>query len=156
MMDDWLMKTRVLQRQSYGKDPALLEGQERVEYVRIMLLALVDEAMEALHEISWKPWAKVEYFNRDAFIGELVDAGHFLANCAVAAGCTDEEWAQRYDAKHKKNAQRQVEGYTGVKEKCPGCGRAYDDAAVPCESKVEEDAEGKGRSAWCIEKGILL
>lgn len=125
-MDDWLSRTRELQTASYGIDPSTLEGEERIAYVRTMLLALVDETMEALHEISWKPWAKSEFFNRNEFIGELVDAQHFIANCAVAAGCTDEEWTARYRAKMDVNARRQATGYTGL-EKCARCKRAFDD-----------------------------
>jgi len=128
----WLESTDALQKSAYGKDIAGLSEEERVEYVRIMLLALVDETMEALHEISWKPWAKAKYFNRDAFIGELVDASHFIANCAIAAGCTDEEWEARYRGKQAKNALRQQQGYDGVSTKCASCGRGLDDIGVAC------------------------
>lgn len=122
-MNEWLMRTQVLQREAFGVDPSKLVGKEREEYIRWNVIALMDELSEALHEVSWKPWASAEFFNRDQFIGELVDAAHFLGNLAVVAGCTDAEWATRYSAKQQKNRDRQRDGYDGVSGKCPGCKR---------------------------------
>lgn len=151
-MQDWLSSTRALQISAYGRDPMALEGEERVEYVKTMLLALIAESVEALEETSWKPWAKSEFFNRDAFIGELVDIGHFLANCLTAAGCTDEEWAERYHDKQKKNAQRQEDGYDGVSTKCPRCRKALDDAATGCGQETFYLGDGSALEFCATEK----
>lgn len=126
---EWLMRTRILQRMSFGADPAQLTGEDRVEYVRWNMLAAHDELSEALAEISWKPWASAEYFNRDEFIGELVDVLHFVGNMLVAAKCTDTELNERYLAKMAKNRKRMEEGYTGT-NKCDRCKRALDDVGA--------------------------
>ncbi len=132
--EDWLMTTQVLQRQSFGKDPATLEGADLAEYVRWNTLAANDELMEALHEVDWKPWTVTEdgFRNRDAFVGELVDVLHFVANMLVAAKCSDAELTERYRAKQQKNRDRMASKTYDGKNKCPGCGRAYDDLAVWC------------------------
>lgn len=132
MAFQWLKETRKLQTRSFGVDPTELRGDALADFVIWNHTALIDELSEALAEIRWKPWvAERGELDRDAFIGELVDAAHFLANMAVAAGCTDSEWRRRYRRKRRLNAKRQREGYDG-RNKCQGCGRALDDPAVRC------------------------
>lgn len=135
MFDEWLLSTQILQRQSFGVDPATLEGAELAEYIRWNQLAAIDELMEALHEVDWKPWTVTEdgFRNRDAFVGELVDVLHFVANMLVAAKCSDEELTDRYAEKQDKNRARMAsKTYDGIKDKCTWCGRAYDDPSTPC------------------------
>lgn len=127
--DEWLMRTRVLQRESFGVDPAKLEGSAREEYVRWNVLAAEDELHEALGEISWKPWASSEFFNREQFVGELVDVLHFIANLLVMSGVDGPELTSRYSSKQVKNRDRQRDGYDGKTGKCPSCRR--DLAEVP-------------------------
>lgn len=105
------MRTRVLQRQSFGVDPAELTGRERGEYHLWNAYAAVDEISEISGEISWKPWKDGDKFNRDEYIGECVDALHFLGNLLVLAGCSDEELNRRYAEKQVENARRQRDGY---------------------------------------------
>lgn len=141
MFDEWLLSTRVLQRQSFGRDPALLEGAPLADYVRWNTLAAHAELTEALDEVDWKPWTVTEdgFRNRDAFVGELVDVLHFVANMLVAARCTDAELTERYEAKQQKNRDRMAsKSYTGLNNKCPQCYRAYDDNATECH-KVAAD-----------------
>jgi hypothetical protein len=117
MFDGWLESTRILQTHSYGADPAKLVGEAQVEYVRWNMLALIKELMESLDECSWKPWSVSEkgLKNRDAFVDELVDVAHFLANLLVAANCSDEEFHQRYTIKQQVNRERMASGtYQGV------------------------------------------
>lgn len=121
-----------LQKRITGKDPRDLTGAERVEYIRVMTIALEDEMHEALGEVSWKPWAKAEYFNRDAFVSELIDAMHFLVNLFLVAGADELEVAMLYALKSAKNHKRQDDGYDGVSTKCPICRRALDDEFVAC------------------------
>lgn len=134
MFNEWLMSTRVLQRQSFGTDPAALAGKELAEYIRWNELAAVDELMEALHEVDWKPWTVTDdgFRNRDAFVGELVDVLHFVANMLAAAKCTDEELSKRYEAKQQKNRERMASKSYDGKNKCPACQRAYDDESTKC------------------------
>jgi hypothetical protein len=129
--DDWLMRTRVLQRESFGVDPHTLTGKEREDYVRWNVLAAEDELHEALGEISWKPWASKEFFNREQFVGELVDVMHFVGNLLAVAQVTGPELTTRYSAKQQKNRDRQREGYDGVSGKCSGCKRDLSELPQP-------------------------
>lgn len=107
----WLAETEKLQREAYGQDPGELMGPELADFIIWNHTALVKEAGEALDEVAWKPWASSGYrgrMNRERYLDELVDVGHFLGNLAVAARCTDEEWEQRYITKMSLNRQRQA------------------------------------------------
>lgn len=108
-------------------DPRNLTGDARADFIRSNAYALEDEVHEATAECSWKPWAKADFVNRDAFINEMVDAWHFFMNMmlAVSPGHTPEQLAEeffgKYVAKNQVNAQRQDDQYTGIK--CPQCHR---------------------------------
>ena len=110
-----------MQINSFGANPAELVGEERKRFVTAMALAINTEVAEAMQEIAWKPWAKTDHFNRDAFIEELVDMWHFLMNLALVADCTAGEFFDVYMAKVDVNKRRQLDGYTGLgKEKASG------------------------------------
>lgn len=122
-----------LQRNAYGAHPAdMPTTKDKTQFVKDMVLALEDELHEALFEVSWKPWAKGEHFRKEAFRSELIDAWHFFMNLCLVADMTPEMLYQEYMKKHKKNAQRQAEGYDAQSTKCPKCTRAYDDEFVNC------------------------
>lgn len=114
-----LAKQRALQINSFGVDPADLEGEELAAFVMWNMVALQDEIHEALHEVpGWKPWSTKETpmmslptVERDMYLAELVDADHFLKNLFLVAGCTDGEREELYDKKCQINADRQAEGY---------------------------------------------
>lgn len=107
-------------------DPAVL-----MEQIRNNLLSLVAESIEALEETGWKPWASSNHINRAAFASEIVDIWHFFMNLMILGGVTADDLYEGYLKKHKKNRQRQLNGYDGL-NKCPSCKRAYDDDAVEC------------------------
>ena len=132
MLEDIFKRQRELQTKSFGVDPSLMSDVERARYIIDMNLALQDELHEALAEVGWKPWAKSRHFNRDAYVGELVDALHFLVNLFLVADCDANEVASKYQEKANRNARRQASGYDGVSGKCYVCGRALDDPAVLC------------------------
>lgn len=121
-----------LQKQSFGNDPMALTDDEAVEWIRWNVLALEDELHEALGEVGWKPWATSRHVNREAYIGELVDAFHFFMNLMLVVDCSAEELATGYFKKRGLNAKRQAEGYDGIMGKCATCKRALDDPAVSC------------------------
>lgn len=109
-MADWLARTRRLQVEHFGGDPARLEGEEWIAFVRNMVLGLIVEATEALNEVqAWKWWRGAALYDRAAFVEELVDVAHFLGALAVAADVTDAEWATAYAAKHEIVKQRALE-----------------------------------------------
>lgn len=135
------LQQRELQIKAYGKDPATLQGEERIQFFKEMKLALQDELHEALNEMGWKPWAKSKHFNEEAVQGEIVDAWHFFMNLCLVANMSPELLWAKYMAKRQKNIERQLAGYTGVDEKCPVCKRALDDDAVECVKN--------GPNVWC-------
>lgn len=151
----WLESTLDLQKKSFGYDFPMTGG-ELGDFIRTNVTALIAELGEALKEIGWKPWSVGQgYLNREAFLGELVDAGHFLANLLVAVGITDEEWEAAYQRKQQVNRDRQAAGYDTRAEKCPACGRAYDDSGVRCRRargmvKAPEDV-----MPYCEDYGYL-
>lgn len=104
-----------LQRERF-RDPSRLNREEAIEFIRWNVLALQDELHEALQEVGWKPWASSCHINRDEFIGELVDAIHFLVNLFLVVGATADEVAERYAKKNHKNHLRQERGYTGLEK----------------------------------------
>lgn len=106
---------RRLQQQRF-RDPARLNREEAIEFIRWNVLALTDELHEALLEVGWKPWASTRHINREEYVGELVDAFHFLINLCLVVGAEAEEIFERYLTKNEKNHRRQVEGYTGEKD----------------------------------------
>lgn len=149
-----LYAQRDLQHRSYGHEPGKMEPAELMAYVRDNALALADEIHEALNETGWKPWATSNHMHVTAYLGELIDAWHFLMNLMLATGIAPSVLADRvyegYMMKQARNAKRQADGYDGVAGKCPGCGRALDDAAVLC-------TQDPGRTGvWCAEKSKLI
>jgi hypothetical protein len=116
-----------------GRTPYdISDPKERQQFIMDMVYATEDELHEATDEVSWKPWASSEFFHRDAFVGELFDAWHFILNLLMVAQVTPEEFFQKYMEKNEINLARHAEGkYTGL-EKCPECRRALDDPAVKC------------------------
>lgn len=112
-------------------EPGALTGSTKMQYIRDMVLAATDELHEALGETGWKPWASSNHVNRNAYVGELVDAWHFFMNLLLIENISWEEFSIRYAEKHGINQQRQVDGYTGL-NKCISCGRALDDEFTEC------------------------
>lgn len=149
MKDQW-----ALQVQSYKKDPTALSDEERAEFIRWNVLALEDELHEALAEVGWKPWATSRHLNREAFKGEMVDAFHFLMNLLLAADISAEEFLEGYQAKRRKNAKRQSDGYDGVSTKCPGCNRALDDDATKC-AVVEDNIASAAEHVKHVVVGVV-
>ena len=136
--DEWLESTRQLQLSSYGvslpfePDDDGSYTEQEIEWLRWNVLAATDELHEMLNEVGWKPWATSRHLNREAYVGELVDVLHFVANMLSMVGVSGTELTRRYKEKQERNAARQRDGYTGVQEKCPNCGRGLDDPGVTC------------------------
>lgn len=135
MYDEWLTTQGVYQRQTFGHNFAKMPTNEILTYVDEMLKAAAIEILsEAYNEFSWKSWAKNQFLNRDALVGEVIDAEFFLANVLVALGVSDEEHTTKYRRKMEINTARQERGYdtSAAGEKCPSCKRGLDDTAVTC------------------------
>lgn len=154
--DDMLAKMfarqHYLQTEVYGYDYEAMTDEERVTFIKDMVLATEDELHEALDEVGWKPWATSRHVNREAYVGELVDALHFILNLCLVVEVEPEELFTRYMAKSEVNAARQRDGYDGVSTKCPMCKRAYDDEAVKCEA--DASASGMPGDSYCERFGF--
>jgi hypothetical protein len=114
-----------------NRDPSkITDPEERAQFIKDMVLALEDELHEALGEVGWKPWAESRHVNRDAYMGELIDAFHFFMNLMLVVDMTADELFLGYMEKRQRNKARWAAegGYTGL-DKCPGCKRAIDDIA---------------------------
>jgi len=144
MFDNWLATTRELQTKSFGQDPATLEGDAKADFITWNLAAVVVELGEMMNEFpGHKNWVLDRtIINREEFIGEAVDALHFLGNILATVGCTDEELSIRYLQKVEKNRARMASGaYDGVTDKCPTCKR-----------ELILEVDGK---KWCSEHGYV-
>jgi hypothetical protein len=129
--EEWIASTAMLQTIGFGKDPADIPmGDEWKDFVRWNTMAAVAELGEFLDEVPWKPWASNLELNRDAAIGELVDAMHFIGNILQLLMVTGPELTAAYKNKQLKNLRRQVVGYDGKKEKCGYCHRELDGSDV--------------------------
>ena len=145
LFGSWVEKTKYGQEEFDGQQFEDIRHEQLVEWVRINILAAEDELHEALGEISWKPWASSQYFNREAYLGEIVDVLHFVGNLLAGAGISDRELNAAYLAKMERNRQRQRDGYTGL-DKCAGCKRAVDDIEAHGGKMVQGDGLGL---QWC-------
>jgi dimeric dUTPase (all-alpha-NTP-PPase superfamily) len=101
-----------LQANHFNIIPWALIDEHRADFIRSMILALEDELHEALNETGWKPWASDRFINVNPYLGELVDAFHFLMNLILVVDPTGEKFERMYLEKVEVNKQRQAAGYT--------------------------------------------
>jgi hypothetical protein len=134
-LDQMFARQLDAQESTHGYHFESMSDEEKLDYIRFNVLAVEDELHEALGETGWKPWATSNHINREAYIGELVDAFHFLMNLGLVVDLTADEFFARYLAKRQRNDERQAEGYDGVSGKCRLCGRGLDDPGVICTAK---------------------
>lgn len=122
---------RDLQVQAYGRDPGQMDTDEKIQFIKDMVLALTDELHELLAETDWKPWTQGDRkINYDGAKKELVDCWHFFQNIQIALGMSTDELYKSYVKKRQVNADRQANGYDGRTTKCPGCRRALEDVSL--------------------------
>lgn len=124
--DQWLELTRELQATVYGRDLWNLTGVERAECFTRDLAETFIELGELANEFpGHKSWVTDrDVMDREAMIGEAVDALHFLGNVLAVIQCTDDELNAAYLKKMQKNRDRMSSGtYDGVNDKCPECHR---------------------------------
>ena len=90
------------------------DPQARVEAYRTATLAAVDELMEALHHVPWKPWSKRELWDWDELHEELVDVFTFFVQLCNLVGLSAENLEKGYFKKAKVNKARQDSGTYGI------------------------------------------
>lgn len=155
-----LARQRGIQVQVVGQDPAEMPADQRIDYIRTMILAAVVEMTEALDETRWKPWAKPDPtkppVNREKFRGELADVFLFLMNLMLAGDITAAEFMKAVDEKQTINIQRHKNGYDG-NNKCPRCKAAYDDPAVTCKEAPPYMNDQELRIiGWCARDEVYI
>ena len=82
-----------------------------IELIKNQILALVDETMEALREIPWKPWKIKNIIDVPKFRVELIDIFHFLINLFIFAGMDASKVWSLFLEKNRINVKRQENGY---------------------------------------------
>lgn len=130
-------------QQRCGYNFPMMTTQQRIAYVKDMVLAATAELHEALDETSWKPWTHGDTSIDDTkFCAELVDVTCFLLNLWLVGNpdLSVEQLSYVINHTHANkmliNHQRQSEGYDG-QAKCPQCRRALDDPGVECEVRTD-------------------
>lgn len=113
-----------------------------MDAIRTQALAAIKELGEALDECGWKPWATSKHFNIKPFRSELIDALRFWMNLAIIADMTPGMIETMYMESLAKTDNRIVNGYDGVKDKCPRCKRSYAD-------KIQCHPPTKDKHGWC-------
>lgn len=92
----------------------LSTASRQAEAYRVYTLAAVDELMEALHEVPWKPWSSRTTWDRENLGEELADAFTFLVQLCCIVGVDAEELEERYWQKSRVNVDRQQSGTYGA------------------------------------------
>jgi len=82
-----------------------------IDLIKNQILALVDESMEALREIPWKPWKVNLNIDLEKYRMELIDIFHFLINLFIFAGMSPIMIFKMFVKKNEINVQRQKDGY---------------------------------------------
>ena len=111
---------KIFDRQRYLMEEVYeLSPEAMVDHYRITSLALVDEVMEALHHVPWKPWSKRTLWDWEELQGELVDVFTFLVQLCILAGVGPEDLERSYFEKSRVNEDRQKSGTYGVVRPMP-------------------------------------
>lgn len=143
-----------LQTNVLGHNFERMTTEDRVAYIKDMVLGAQTELAEVLNETNWKPWA----VNRGQavrdpvlYLGEIVDVLQFLMNLTFALGGDPTEIAReiftRHSLKVSVNRERhESRSYDGRGAKCGNCGRALDDPAVACSRR--------GDQGYCARDGV--
>lgn len=92
----------------YASDPA-----EATRLTKELVLAVLAELGEVLEWTNWKPWKSPvpDKPNVEELRVELIDLQHFLINLYMLWGVTPDLLLEAFEAKHRENVRRQVEGY---------------------------------------------
>lgn len=127
------MFRQVFESQAYfqgllGHNYNNMSTEELIDYLKGQIMALQAETIEALDEMSWKPWTHGEKkINRAAMLGETADILCFLVNIVLGLGYTADDFYRYHQEKALRNIKRQEDKYDGKADKCPTCRRDIND-----------------------------
>ena len=81
-------------------------------WVQNYTLAIRQECAELMDSTNWKWWrTKVDLFDEQNIVVELIDILHFWISACQVMGLTAEDALRIYEQKHEVNVQRQDGGY---------------------------------------------
>lgn len=112
---DLLHMQKVIQEETFNHHFQKMTHQEKVSFIREMVLATTHELHEAMDETGWKYWSTADHFYQNRYMSELVDALLMLLNLFLVTGMYPDDIADlvldQAQMKQKLNIQRQESGY---------------------------------------------
>ena len=92
---------------AFGDDFSKMTLEQKEQYTKDKVLALLDEIHEVLRETNWKSWKKEKKeINKDHLLTELSDVFHFYINLCLAWGFTADDVYDAYVKKDDENYER--------------------------------------------------
>lgn len=81
------------------------------EFKNKMFLGLMEELVEAMKETPSKSHKKIQQYNPEKFLEELVDVQLYLLNLVISSKFTYDEFLQKIQEKQLRNVERIKNGY---------------------------------------------
>jgi hypothetical protein len=114
-LETMLNKHWEIQRKVFGHEFDRMMNEEKILFIKDMVLSATNELHEAMRETGWKSWSTSRHINMDLYMNELVDVYCLLMNLFLVTGMDPEEVARvlfvRVSRKQMLNVQRQESGY---------------------------------------------
>ena len=111
MLQDLFKRQRELSL-AIGDDFNKMSLEEKEEYTKDKVLALLDETHEVLREINWKSWKKTKKdIDGDKLLEELSDVFHFYINLCLVWGFDAKDVYGAYLKKDEENYNRIKRAY---------------------------------------------
>lgn len=104
------------QRELFGILHETMNPGERIDYIRYVILASLNELHEMLAEVDWKPYYKQDRVaeDRSAIVLELVDVLRFWMVLADIFGVTEAELVIALEKKRSRDRSRVKESSTAT------------------------------------------
>src|SRR5687767_4204603 len=104
-----------IQAKVFGHEFDIMTNEERILFIKDMVLSTTNELHEAMRETGWKSWSTSRHIHLDLYVNELVDVYCLLMNLFLVTGMYPDEVAEelfkRVSQKQQLNIQRQESGY---------------------------------------------
>lgn len=78
------------------------------EFLFVKCYAMLEEVVEVIRELSWKPWKPKRKFDANKVKEELIDVLHFWLEVANMLNMSADEIVQIYKKKNEKNKNRKL------------------------------------------------
>lgn len=104
----------LVEKRGFPAFPLNLDEKDGQRFIKNILHDLSDEVCEARQELKNSKRhraTEVSGFDRDAYLGELVDTQKLLLEVLLLSGITIEEFKEAYFAKSEINVERINKGY---------------------------------------------